>query len=309
MYDTINFRLTAGDAVGVNFLEETSCYLTDIGEHVYSNGVSLSGNLGGLKVGITSDKITVKDRSICKWFMGNNYNSMSRDDVRRAVERLSDELHLPMNLATVTRLDVASNLIMQYPIDVYTRHLGALRYAGRLEQPHGLLYNRRNESLCFYNKNREQRDKGEQIPELYQGKNVLRYEQRYLKRLPFVLKVQAVTGATLYEEDFYSAVVARWRDTYNAISKIEDIALDGKAMKGLREWDRLGRLAYIERVGGELAFLKTVDEQQKTGEITAKQAYSIKQAAKRLKRQDGLTVKSEVIKELDSKIAEVLCNQ
>ena len=307
MYDTVNFRLTAGDCKGVSFIEETPCYLTDVGAHQYDSGVVITGNLNGLKVTANRWQVKVKDASLCKWYLGNNFKTMGRGDIQRAIEKMSDLLHLPMNLATVTRLDVACNFIMQHPIDVYINHLGVLAWAKRLLQPSGLYYHKRDEVLCFYDKNREQRARGEPIPDLYRGRHVLRYEQRLTHRLASVLGVPAVTGATLYDEAFYISMLERWRGTYNAIKKINDIQLNFAVMKGKRELDRFGRLALIEQLGGEVAFLDQIAEAQKRGELSTKQAHDMRQAVKSAcQEREGLTVKNEAVNELTKKIAEAV---
>lgn len=118
------------------------------------------------------------------------------------------------------------------------------------------------------------------MPELYRGRNVLRYEQRFTHRLASVLGVPAVTGATLYDEAFYIAVLRRWRDTYNAIGKINDIQLNFTAMIGKRRLYRYGVLALIGQFGGELAFLNQIAETQKRGEISRKQAHDLRETVR-----------------------------
>lgn len=308
MFDTVNFKLTAAEVEGVSFIDETPCYLAEVGTHQYNSGeIVITGKLDGLRVTLNRWQVKVKDGSLCKWYLGDNFKSMGRGDVQRAVERLSDELHLPMNLATVTRLDVACNFITQHPAEVYINHLGVLAYAKRLLQPSGLYYQRRDEGLCFYDKNREQRARGKPIPDLYQGRNVLRYEQRYTHRLASVLGVPAVTGATLYDERFYIAVLDRWHYTYNAIRKINDIQLDFQAMKSKQQLYRFGVLSLIERAGGEVEFIAQIAEAQKRGDLTAKQAHDLRQAVKAAcQEREGLTVKSEAIDELNKKVAEAV---
>ena len=155
MIDTVNLRLTAAEAEGVSFIDEIPRYLTDVGTHQYSSGeVLITGKLNGLTVTANRWEMKVKDGSLCKWYLGNNYKAMSRGDVQRAFERLSDELHQPMSLAAVTRLDVGCTLITQFPVAVYINHLGGLAWAQRLRQPDSVYYKKRDEVLCFYDKNR-----------------------------------------------------------------------------------------------------------------------------------------------------------
>ncbi len=307
MFDTVNLRLTAADVDGVSFVEEVPCHLSDVGEYRQDGQLTVTGYLGGLKVAISNWSVSVKDGSLCKWHLGDNVKSMGRRDVQRAIERLSDELHLPMNLATVTRLDVACNFIVKHPTSVYFSHLGAWGRAKRLPQPDGLYYRKRDEWLCFYDKNREQRAKGEQIPALYRGRNVLRYEQRYLHRLPSVLKVPAVTGSMLYEEGFYITLLKRWRDTYRSICKVNDIQWNFQAMNGRQGLYRMGILSLVERAGGEVEFIAQIAEAQKRGELSAKQACSMRQAVKSaFQEREGLTVKSGAIAELGKKVDEAV---
>ena len=308
MFDTVNFRLTAADVEGVSFLEQTLCYLADAGVHQYnSGGVIVTGNLNGLKVTVSRWQVKINGGSLCNWFLGNNYQSLTRRDVQRAIERLSDELHLPMSRAAVTRLDVGCTIITKHPTGVYFNHLGELAGAKRLPHPGGVYYDKRGVVLCFYDKNRERRDKRGAIPDLYRGRNVLRYEQRFTQRLASAFKLAEVTGATLYDERFYIEALKRWRDTYNAIDKINDIQLNFGAMKGKRELNKRLFLALIEQFGGEVAFLNEITEAQKRGEIDRKQASDLRKAVKQACQvQEGLIIKSEVVSELSKKIAEAV---
>jgi hypothetical protein len=97
----------------------------------------------------------------------------------------------------------------RHPVQVYYNHLGELKYskrspitngAGDIE---GMYYFKRLGLLLFYNKLKEQRDKGQAIPELYQNRNVLRYEQRYQKNLAKSFNVERVTAVMLFDEAFY----------------------------------------------------------------------------------------------------------
>lgn len=307
MYDSINFRLLQSEAVGVDFIEETAAYLENVGEHTYSGDVVLTGSVGGLKVSLNRYQIKIKDGSLCKWFLGDNFQTMGRGDVQRAIEKLSDTLHLPITKAAVTRLDVAQNFICKHPPSVYTNHLGVLKYATRLQEPSGLYYQQTGGRLCFYDKVREQRNKREPIPDLYRERYCLRYEQRYTQRLAAQFRVAEVTGALLYDEAFYIEVLNRWRDAYNSIQKINDVSLNFGVMKNKQQLYKMGVLSLIEQAGGELAMLEQINEAQRKGDLSKKQAYDLRQAIKdACKVREGLTVENDAIKELDKKVAEAV---
>lgn len=307
MLDTVNFSLTQAEVEGVDFLSEVSPCLDRVAVHDYNGNIVVTGPLGNYTVSISQWRVNVKDGSLCKWYLGDNFQSMGHRDIQYAIEKMSDELHLPMNHATVTRLDIAENIITRHPVSVYFEHLGILPYALRLVQPNSLYYSKRDETLCFYDKIREQRDKNMPIPDAFRNSNILRYEHRYTKRLGATFKVDRVTGAMLYDEGFYMNLIKRWRNAYRAISKINDAVLNFDTIKTTRQLHKMALLAWISDMGGELEFLNRIAEGQKCGRLNAKQAHDLRQAVKdSCAIREGLTVKSDVITELDKKIAEAV---
>lgn len=307
MYDTVNLRLLQSEAGGVDFLSEIPCHLADVGEHYFSGNVVLTCNLNGLKISVNRYQMKVKEGSLCKWYLGSNFQTMGRGDTQRAIEKLSDTLHLPMERATATRLDLAQNIITQHPPKVYFNHLGMLKYAHRLQEPNGIYYKQTGGRLCFYDKNREQKNKREPIPELYEGRNVLRYEQRYTNRIAKRLKVAEVTGAMLYDEVFYIKLLNQWRDNYKAIQKINEVTLNFEAMKTKQQLYKMGVLSLIEQAGGQVQMIEQISNAQKRGDLTNKQAYDLRQAVNEAcKIREGITTKSEAITELDKKINEAI---
>lgn len=308
MVDTVLLRLPARDARGVDFIEETAAYLQNPAEHWYSEGgTCITGKLDGLSFSCTDRVLKLNGGSLCKWQLGDNYSDMGRRDIEQAVERLSDTLHVDMSRAQVTRLDVGHSIITKHPTDVYLSHLGEYQRARRLVEPHTLYYDTRDERLAFYDKNREQRATGGKVPELYAGRNVLRYERRFTKHLPAHLQVDEVTAATLYNEQFYIALLKSWAAGYMEIAKINDIQLNCTQMTGKKDLYRQAVRGLVERLGGEVAMLQQLTDAQKRGEISAKTACDLKQAVKDACKADGkLVVPSEAISELDAKIKEAV---
>lgn len=307
MFDTINFKLTRSDYNGADFLSEVPCYITDVSEHLYSNGIVITGSLGNLKISCNEYQVKVKDGSLCKWYLGDNLQTMNRKDTKMAIEKLSDLLHIPMNKAMVTRIDVGQNFIMKHPPKVYMNHLGTMKNATRLEEPNSLYYRKKDGGLCFYDKVREQKSKNEPLPELYKDRNVLRYEQRYKRRLAKHLNVSELRAAMLYDEAFYIELLNKWRDDYLSIQKINDIQLNFEAMRNKKDLNKMGVLSLIERIGGLNSFMSQIAEAQQQGKLSKKQAYDLRQAAKdACSIKDGLVVENEAIAELNKKIVEAV---
>lgn len=253
MYDTVNFWLPQSKAGGVDFLTETPYYLENVGEHIYNNGeIVITGNLNGLKIILKEHQMKIRDGSLCKWYLGDNFQTMGRGDTQKAIERLSDTLHVPIREATVTRLDIGRNFETRFPPEVYFNHLGSLRNFIRLKEPNGIYYCQSSKQLCFYDKIAEPKAHKAFIPKQYEGKNVLRYELRYLERIAAKLHVKEVTAAMLYDEAFYIGLMNRWGDAYMAIQKINDASLNFQAMKSKSQLYKMGVLSLTEQVGGLL---------------------------------------------------------
>lgn len=304
MFDTVNFRLLQDEAGQVEFLSETPQYLENVVEHTFAHGETvITGNLSGLSVWLSRYQMKIKDGSLCKWYLGDNYQTLGRGDTQRAIEKLSDTLHLPISKATVIRMDLAQNFIVQHPPEVYFNHLGILRYATRLQEPNGIYYKQAGGRLAFYDKNKEQKQKRQTIPELYRGRNVLRYEQRYIRRIAAQLKSE-VTGAMLFDEAFYIGLLKRWKDTYKAIEKINDsdITLNFEAVKTKKQLYQRGVLLQIKEAGGLIPMLEKIKEAQKRGELTKKEAFDLRQAINEAAQMNGLTTPNEAIKELNKKV-------
>ena len=309
MYDTVFLCLTKADVSGVAFLEVVPRLLDNVVESRCNDVVSITGDLNGLKVTATGQRVRIMGGSLCKFQFGNNCQTMGRRDTQQAIEKLSDSLTLPMDKANVTRVDVAQNFIMRNPVAVYLNHLGVLRYADRLEEPSGLYYRLKGGRLCFYDKNRERRDKKEAIPDLFRGQSVLRYERRYTQRIVAKFRVAEVTGATLYKEGFYIKVLDAWRDDYQAIQTINDIntAVNFQTMTTIPELHKAGVLALVDKAGGQIAFLSQLKEAQQRGDIGKVQACRLrKEVEKACQETGGQTAQSEAIEELDRKVAEAV---
>ena len=308
MYDTVNFWLPQSKAGGVDFLTETPCYLENVGGHIYGNGeIVITGNLNGLKITLNRYQMKIQDGSLCKWYLGDNFQTMGRGDTQKAIERLSDTLHVPVREATVTRLDIGRNFETRFPPEVYFNHLGSLRNFIRLQEPNGIYYSQSCKRLCFYDKITEQKTHKAFIPKQYEGKNMLRYELRYLERIAAKLHVKEVTAAMLYDEAFYIGIMNRWGEAYRAIQKINDASLNFQAMKSKSQLYKMGVLSLAEQVGGLLQMIEQIKEFQKRGELSNKQAFDLRQAVNDAYTiRDGLTVPNEAIQKLDRKVSEAV---
>jgi hypothetical protein len=313
MIDNLDLRLKCSEAGGIDFLNEIPRYIDCPHTAKYENGTVITGTLGNVidskyfQITINENSVGIKNGSLCKFHLGDNFKTLGRSDIQKAIENISDTLHLPIEKADVYRLDVAQNFIVKSPIDIYFNHLGELKYSRRVLQESRLYYYQSKGATVFYDKVKERRAKGDTIPELYQNRNVLRIEQRHTSRLRQIFKVENLTAAMLYSEKFYMELLNRWHDNYRAIKKINDISLNFENMKGKKDLYTIGLLSLVEKQGGELAMLEQIKEAQKSGKIDKKTAFDIKQAIiTACQSKIGITAQNEAIIELDKKVNEAV---
>ena len=318
MYDNVDFKLSILDNLGVDFLKETPRYFDVTSEHAFENGFAICGSLkddnaGNYKITVSNRGITIKDGSLCKYHLGNNCQTLSRSETQRAIEKLSDTLHLPIDKAKVSRIDVAQNFIVKHPTQVYYNYLGTLKNSTRSEISNGgggvetLYYQKRLGCFVFYDKVNEIIRKRQEVPDLFDNRNVLRVERRHTSRLPETFNVECVTAQMLYDENFYIKVIDEWKSNYLNIDKINDISLNFEAMRGKKDLQKMGVLALIQMRGGKLNILNEIKTAYKMGTLTKKQEYDLRaEINEACKLSAGLTMKSDAIAELDTKVKDAV---
>ncbi|MCC8118549.1 MAG: hypothetical protein LIP09_07375 [Bacteroidales bacterium] len=276
----------------------------------------ITGSLGGLlRMTINRHQISLWEGSLCKWYMGDNYKVMKRKHVQGAFEKLSDTFKMPFERAIITRLDVANNIITQYPVDAYYSHFGEWGLATKMpylrgkNKANGLLYVKTDEQFCIYDKTKESKWHKEPVPDLYQGRNVMRLEQRYMgqSHLREQLNVEEVTAKTLFDETTYIRLLELWKQAYLDIRKLNDITLNFSYMNSIKRLHRMGVLSLVAMVGGEMAILTQISDAQKRGELTKKQAYDLRATIKDYcQATEGMTTPSDAIQELTQKVKQAV---
>lgn len=108
MLDTVKMYLPC-EALPKDNLLKLPELLADTKEtlHKHTGNVSINGKLDNLFIGLNSYAITITG-SITKYRHGNNWGKLSFGEMQETFESLSDRLKLPIEKATITRLDLGS---------------------------------------------------------------------------------------------------------------------------------------------------------------------------------------------------------
>ncbi len=218
--------------------------------------------------------------SLCKYWYGTNYQTMTAKTVKLAAEKLGDALHLDVTTAKVVRLDVSSIIVVHREPSAYYRYLGEkTRFKRSVLQDNTLMYNTGNRALSFYDKAREMKAHGAELPPMFQGVDFLRYELRYIRRVAAQLK-REVSLQTLSETDFYRVLVRNWFREYETITKINPLSMEECLARVTTPKQIIDMLAaaYLQSQGADYVANLISD-------LKAKGAYKDPKAYTRLKNQ------------------------
>ena len=221
-YDTLHFFLPVGE-IPTEEIDRLCSMLQRDGVDKTTGERWSTGNIANCKVTVSELGVSIKG-SVAGFYYPTNTLTVSRQEARPAIEKLSDTLHLDLFKANVSRVDVSASFLMQDKPQASFDVLGGLSYFYRQPVSRTTLYYHRGatdrQTLCFYDKEREVTCKREALPQVYADcGNVLRYEARLNGRVANQMNEREVTGATLCDGSFFKKIGLFWADSYNRINK------------------------------------------------------------------------------------------
>ena len=232
MIDKINLSLPR-----CRDMPDISGYLDNGNEssNVKTGEVSVFGNVENIKVMQYFGGYSIQG-SLPKFLYGNNVCQLTRKEVGQAIEKLSDRLHLPLNDARVTSIEVGANICLTKQHTAYTRLLGDMPRMQRVSMADSLYYKGSGKvhprQYYFYDKVAEVRKSGGTMPQGLEAANMMRYEMRLNGRLPFQLSIPEFKGSTLQDRKVYQELINRWLNGYLSINKLVNME-DEHLKKGM----------------------------------------------------------------------------
>ncbi len=307
MYDTIHIWLSRASAGNVDLLAETPYFLQNVGTHQKDGQLSYTGNLENLKICFFESGVSIKG-SWAKYYLNDNIQTLQRSDGNKVIEKLSDELHLPINKAKATRLDIAQNYIMDLAPESYYQYLGNCRYYKRSIYDHSLYYTNNSRTMVFYNKTIEVKKKGYVIPDVWQDSNVLRYEYRIYNRVSKRFKTFEVNAQDLFDEQFYINIIDEYYKEFENINKLNTLNFNAMNIKTPGDFWKQINIITVHNLG-QMEIDNIVENMRKNHVFKNPESYSrIKRQAKELAKMPEISDSSELIAELNQKIKAVTSN-
>ncbi len=304
MYDTVKLWLATNETDKIpDLLKEPKKEIMHTGEYRHY------GNLENLRIGVYQDSLKAEG-SLNKFIHGNNLVRLTRKDTEQAIEKLSDSLRLPFHQAKVYRFDLADNFILKRPVSEYLSLLGETRYFIRSTyKKQGLNYSNCRRSMIFYDKIKELKNKrqAENITEDFQGRNVLRYELRYTKRLKSQFQNE-IKAYHLFDENFYIRVINQWAKEYFRINKQKKLKMDTIKMQGVKDLNDQMFLYALESMGGEQVLFEIFESERASGNLDRFKHKRFKDRIKRIVNNPKYFEPNDSILELDQKISDSQLN-
>lgn len=273
MYDTIKFVIKESELDNaICFLEEIPCRISI--KSTSSNRVV--GFLKNMKIEVRNTTLIVQG-SLLKYFKGYNYaECLSVWDVRKSINKLSNELNVPMRQAVINRIDIGICFSMvNVPWVYWDCLLHSDGYFRSNIKQETLYFDKYDSQLCFYDKKTEMKKNREvENLECLKKINVLRYEFRFKKVTSIFGGV--VRGADLYSPVFYLRVLQKWYDGYMIIQKGFVSEVDLLRFGGKKEFQR----SCVALVMGQFNLYEVLDREFAQGKINSKNKYDIKEVMK-----------------------------
>ena len=271
--------------------------------------VCVYGSLDGLKVSVYTGGISIVG-SLPKFLYKSNVYPLDRHSTARAVEKLSDSLHVKIDGARVTGVEFGQVFVMRYPVESYLTRLGNMPKMLRYHFDVGTLYykprgRQQQKVYALYDKKADAAAKGIALPVGFEDANLLKYEMRLNGRLPQQMGVPGVTASTLTESGFYRLMVRRYQGDYYSISKQNQVKTDMSEIKTVTDaFNVLVSRLIIQ--GGQTQIEGFLEELKEAKVFEDRKSYTrLKKKIQEVSEKAGITVPDEMIKELDDEIKNV----
>ena len=304
MYDTLHLCYDFVDNDRPN-TDEIIYKLNEVSYAEFSGGSTCTyGNLDNLRICIREGELSIKG-SLPKYYYGNNFQTLSQKTTSEAIEKLSDDLNLDINLCKVSRIDLSTNFITTYEPNIYYDYLGNLKRFNRLENPHSIDYRQKSKKLLFYDKVIWAKQTQSMIPLEFQNKNVLRYEMVLNEAVKRYLKLNKITMQDLHGDSMYSRLVEEWYNFYNRIEKkpSKEIVLNTHNIKSPKDFDK-ELLIHLTRTKG-LGYIDNMIKDLKARNAFTSDEYYSRLNAK-YRTYSKVEIDSEdIISEISEKVEEV----
>ncbi|MDP9080034.1 MAG: hypothetical protein M3O71_21620 [Bacteroidota bacterium] len=186
----------------------------------YKNGSSTTVHYNNYRFTLSDNCLTAKG-SLTKLYFGNNIQNLNFNQLQLALMEFESLFQIPFDEAKILRIDIAANVIMEKPInlylDLFTKPSG---YKLRLYEAETKSFEGSKNSLCFYDKIAELKHKDRAVYSSFETENVLKYEIKLSKNIARNLSLNDLRLKSLYDPEVYRILINCWLDGYYKVPKL-----------------------------------------------------------------------------------------
>ena len=177
--------------------------------------------------------------SLAKYYLGNNVATMTRNDIEKAIERMSKELGLDVSNFDVWRVDIGATFLMNHPVCNYLAYIESCsRYKLEKFSTETRQFVNGLRKIIFYDKVKEvlKKEPKEIIENLKSNgfsetDNYFRYELQIKRRTKKTFGLTEFKARHLYDEKIYIKMIELWKREFFKVKKkreIMDFQSDGQ---------------------------------------------------------------------------------
>lgn len=270
MYDTIKI-----------FVEGAICKndkLSNVFERHDEGGWLVGGKLKNLDVKCGCRGLVVQG-SLAKFSLPSNAHTLTRRMTQEAIECLSDDLGVDVNVGVCSRVDVGTIIETKKPPQDYFKTFGEMPRFTRLQTAkETLMYRTQNREFVIYDKEKEMLHNGnrqqveQDLLEWGLGSNVMRLEARF-KNLARRFD-GGLLAKDLYNEKRYYSFVKEFVEMFNKIGTMKTIELKDKEIKTPKEAINLFISMYLQKEGAAAEIVAFLDELRANNKFSDRKCYT-----------------------------------
>jgi hypothetical protein len=317
-YNLKNSGISRANVIDALYTKQES-YVYEVGSnnihHTNWRGDFISQNENRIHAFLGDNSLTIYG-SIPKFINGNNFEGITKSKIESAFDNLSEVIGSDLYCGKVTRVDYAGNIFMDNSPKLYYKFFGDSYKFKRLEFSSNIAWQGTRGQARYKtieDKTVWANDTRNEIPYLYQDKNIIRYENR-LKSSNRIAHVMGMGGNTPTLSDVLKPeniieIHKDWKRQYLKIKKQNNLIDFTKYMQKdyyspQEAYDCLV-MSLIQEAGEEQIqeFMKFIREGKKfgTGQTGSNNTYKFRKKIDRL-RANWIRKNNDMIMEIDKAV-------
>ncbi len=269
-------------------------------------------HLNNLSIKAYEDKASLTG-SMPIYSYGNNFQDLNRNDFKKAIQSINDNLGFPIDSWRISKLDVAANIELDNLVSDYLNLFGRKSRYDNCNYGNGnITYSNKSKSFTFYDKVIENNNKRTgNIPSDYLNKNILRAELKLKINPSRLLGIPALQVKDLWRKENYNNITKVWYNDFNSIEKYKQgLLIESSDIMSSKGFNNFAKSQLIKQ-NGVKSIIEKLTYIYKSGEIEYWKYRRRCDEIRAIDNQSIIKPEDDLIAELNSKIEKIVnyqCN-